>query len=78
MTDYQISLLNKGGHAVSSRDARCVYAREALGLAQRTLNGRSHADVWAGTRRVGQVTEASGADIKALGQPWTSQPRIRA
>ena len=78
MTHYQISLLNIGGHSIGSLNAKCVNDREALGLAQRMLNGRGHADVWAGTRRVGQVTEASDADIKALGQPWASQPISRA
>lgn len=74
MTDCQISLLNSGKHTVSSLDARFDDNPEALGLAQRTLDGRGHADVWTGARRVGQVTEALGADVKAVGQPWASQP----
>ena len=78
MTDNQISLLDGAGHTASTSNAKCVDDREALGLAQHMVGGRSHADVWAGTRRVGPVTEASGADIKALGQPWASQPAKRA
>ena len=78
MTDYQISLLSSGGRALSSLNARYADGRKSLGLAQWMLDGGSHADVWAETRRVGQVTEASGADIKVLGQPWASQPFKRA
>ena len=75
MTDYQISLLSSGGHTVSSLDARRADDREAHGLAQRMLDGRGHADVWTGARRVGQV---SGADGEAFGQSWASQPLSRA
>ena len=74
MTDYQTSLPSSGGATVSSLDARCAETRETLGLAQRMHDCRGYADVWTGTRRVGQVSEASGADIKAVGEPWASQP----
>ena len=78
MTDYQISLLNSGGHTVGSLNTRCANDREALGLAQWMLNGRGHADVWTGTRRVVRMSKASGARNKAFGQPWASQPAKRA
>ena len=78
MTDYQISLLNSDAHTVNSLDARYADNQEALGLAQRMLDGRGHADVWTGTRCSGQVPMASDADIKALGQSWASQPLSRA
>ena len=35
MTDYQISLLNSGWHAVSSLDAKSTNDQKVLGLAQR-------------------------------------------
>lgn len=78
MTDYQISLLDGDGHIASTSDAKCADDREALGLAQRVVGGKGQADVWAGARRVGRITGASGADIKALGLPWASRPSERA
>ncbi len=78
MANYQINLLGAVGHSVSSLDARCANDPEALGLAQRMLDGRGHACVWAGTRCVGEVSEASGADVEALGQLWASQPADQA
>ena len=78
MTDYQISLLSSGGHTISSLDKRYADNRGALGLAHRMLDGRGHADLWTSTRRVGQVTEVSGADVKAVGQLWALQPLGRA
>ena len=78
MTDYQTSLLNSDRHTVNSLDARCADNQEALGFARRMLDGGGHADVWTGTRCIGQVPEASGADIKVLGQSWASQPLSRA
>ena len=78
MTDYQINLLDGAGHTASTSNAKCVDDREALGLAQRMVGGRGRADVWAGARRVGQVSKTSGADVEALGQPWASQPFKRA
>ena len=78
MTDYRISLLNSDGHTVNSLNARCADELEDLGLAQRMVGGSGHADVWTGARRVGRMSGASGADIKALGQPWAFQPSSRA
>ena len=78
MTDYRIDLLNSGKHAVGSLNARCADNQEALGLAEWMLDGRRRADVWTGTRRIGRISEASDADIKAFGQPWASQPFKRA
>lgn len=78
MTDYQINLLDCAGHTASASSTKCADDREALGLAQRMVGGRERADVWAGARRVGRMSGASGADIKALGQPWASQPFTRA
>ncbi len=78
MTDYQINLLDCAGHTASTLNAKCVDDREALGLAQRMVGGRGRADVWAGARRVGRMSEASGADVDAVGQPWASQPFKRA
>ena len=78
MTDYQISLPSSGGATVSSLDARCADAWEALGLAQRMHACRGHSDAWTGARRVGQVSEATGAEVEAVGQPWALQPVKRA
>ncbi len=78
MADYQINLLDSTGPTVSNLRARCADHPEALGLAQRMLDGRGHADVWAGTKRVSQLLEASGADVEAPGQSWASQPFDRA
>ena len=77
MTDYQISLLNGDGHAVSTFDAKCTDDWEALGLAQRMVGSKGEADVWAEARRVGRISSASGADVEALGRPWASQPSKR-
>lgn len=78
MADYQISLLDGDGRTASTSNAKCVDDREALGLAQRMAGNRGQADVWAGARRVGRMSSASGAEIKTLGQPWTSQSSKRA
>ena len=77
MTDYQINLLDSDSHAASTFDAKCVDDREALGLAQRMVGRKGEADVWAEARRVGQMSGASGADVEALGRPWTSKPSKR-
>jgi hypothetical protein len=78
MANYQISLLGSAGHTVSSLNARCANDPEALGLAHRMLDGRGHPCVWTGARCVGEVSEASGAHVEALGQLWASQPANQA
>ena len=78
VADYQIDLLDDDGHTVSTFITKRADGREALGLAQRMVGGRGQADVWAGARSLGQVSGASGTDVKVLGQLWASQPSKRA
>ena len=78
MANYDTSLLDGDGHTVTTSHPKCADDREALSLAQRMVGSRGQADVWAGASRVGRMSAAAGADIKAPGQPWAPQPSERA
>lgn len=69
MANYNINLLDSGGHIVSGTRAECASDREACALARRLLNVNGQAEIWAGHRRVGQVSPTSAAEIELLGQP---------
>ena len=78
MADCQTNLLGGDGPAASTSSAKCADDREAPGLAQWMICGGGEADTWAGAKRVSRTSGALGADVKALGQPWASQPSGRA
>ena len=78
MFDYKINLLDSAGPAVSSLNPACDGDRKSLCLAQCMPDGGGHPDIWTGIRCVGDVSEACGTDVEALGQPWASQPFNRA
>ena len=70
MTDYQISL-SGGGQVARTFNARCADDQEACALAQRMLDVKGQADVWASSRHIGWVSAISSAGIKAIGRPWS-------
>ena len=70
MTDYQISL-SGGGQVARTLNARCADDQEACALAQRMLDIKGRADVWASSRHVGWVSAISSAGIKVIDRPWS-------
>ena len=78
MSDYKINLLDSAGPTVSSLDPACDDDRKSFHLGQCMPDGGGHADIWTGVWCVGDVPEACGTDVEALGPPWASQPFNRA
>lgn len=73
VTDYQISL-SGSGKVARILNARCADDHEACALAQRMLDVKGQADVWANSRHVGWVSAVSFTGIKAISQPWGIRP----
>jgi hypothetical protein len=73
MTDYQISL-SGGGQIARTLNARCDDDHEACALAQRMINAKGQADVWANSRHVGWVSAISATGIEAISRPWSVRP----
>jgi hypothetical protein len=55
VADYRIYLLEGSGHIISGSDACCPGDDDALALAKTMLKKGVTAEVWQGTRCVGQV-----------------------
>jgi hypothetical protein len=55
MTKYAVHLLNDRGHVVGQVIISCGSDDEARLAAKRHLNPNGQAEVWAGTRCIGQV-----------------------
>lgn len=63
MRSYRIYPISIAGQiAAFGSNIDCVNDREACALAQEMLGGDGHAEVWHGTRYVGQVS-ASEAEV---------------
>lgn len=73
VNDYQITL-SESGKVARIVNARCADDHEACALAQRMLDVKGQANVWASSRHVGWVSAVSFAGIKAISQPWAIRP----
>jgi hypothetical protein len=62
---YRIYLLNRAGQIASAADADCTHDTEAFACAAATLGNDGAAEVWQGSRCVGQIR----GGVISLGPP---------
>ena len=56
VTEYRIYRLDEQGRIISGHDAACASDEEARQRALASLCGSPHAEIWHGTRCLGQVS----------------------